>query len=149
LIDTNTDFGFGMDEATVLRANFIDPDTAQLQVEGRGGVWIADASAANAKAVKQGDKTTGWAASGMKFSRLLAGDTAFFQQGIQQAKLQCTAPDLVDNSKVAPDTYSALDGRVWQALSGQVQACQREDGRWRYLNLPMSLQVAYESAGDL
>lgn len=144
LIDTNTDFGFGMDEATVLRANFIDPDTAQLQVEGRGGVWIADASAAKAKAVKQGDKTIGWAASGMKFSRLLAGDTAFFQQGIQQAKLQCTAPDLVDNSKVAPDTYFAVDGRVWQALPGQVQACQREDGRWRYLNLPMSLQVTYE-----
>lgn len=149
LIDTNTDFGFGMDEATVLRANFIDPDTAQLQVEGRGGVWIADASAAKAKAVKQGDKTTGWVASGMKFSRLLAGDTAFFQQGIQQAKLQCTAPDLLANSKVAPETYSAMDGRVWQALPGQVQACQREDGRWRYLNLPMSLQVAYESAGDL
>lgn len=73
----------------------------------------------------------------------------FFQQGIQQAKLQCTTPDLLENSKVATDTYAAVDGRVWQALPGQVQACQREDGRWRYLNLPMSLQVAYEFTGEL
>lgn len=144
LIDTHTDFGFGMDEATVLRANFIDPDTAHLQVEGHGGVWIADVRSAKDSLVKSGDKTTGWSVSGMKFSRLLAGDTAFFQQGIQQAKLQCTAPALTENSKVAADTYTAADGRLWQALPGKVQACQREDGRWRYLNLPMSLQVAYE-----
>ncbi len=132
-----------MDEATVLRANFIDPDTAQLQVEGRGGVWIADASAAKAKAVKQGDKTTGWGASGMKFSRLLAGDTAFFQQGIQQAKLQCTAPDLLANSKVAPEYlfcygWSGLAGLAWPGAGVSAR-------RW-----PLALpELAYESTGGL
>ncbi len=144
LLDTQTNFGFGMDEATVLRANFIDPDTATLQVEGKGGVWIADVSAAKAQTIQQGDKTTGWAASGMKFSRLLAGDTVFFQHGIQQAKLRCTETDVVENNKVSQDTYAAVDGRIWQAAPGKVKACQREDGRWRYLNLPMSLQVSYE-----
>ncbi|WP_165907409.1 cyanophycinase [Rheinheimera sp. D18] len=144
LIDTNTNFGFGMDEATALRANFTTPDSAQLQVEGRGGVWIADVSAAKAKARKLGDKTLGWAATGMTFSRLLAGDTAYFQNGIQQATLQCDALALVDNNLVAADTYNKTDGRVWQAKPGTVEACKRADGRWRYLNLPMSLQVNYE-----
>ncbi|MEH8021437.1 cyanophycinase [Rheinheimera metallidurans] len=144
LIDTNTNFGFGMDEATVLRANFTTPDSAQLQVEGRGGVWIADTSATKTTVVKPTDKTTAWAATGMKFTHLLAGDSAFFQHGIQRATLQCATPDLMENSKVAPNTYSNADGRIWQADAGQVQACQRADGRWRYLNLPMSLQVNYE-----
>jgi cyanophycinase len=144
LMDTGTDFGFGMDEATVLRANFIDPDTAQLQVQGRGGVWIADTKAAKAEVIQQGGKITGWLASGMKFSRLLAGDTAFFQQGVQQASLNCDSAKPVDNNLVAPDTYAAVDGRFWSALAGQVLACQREDGRWRYLNLPMTLKVTYE-----
>ena len=30
------------------------------------------------------------------------------------------------------------------AAKTPVTACQREDGRWRYLNLPMSLKVTYE-----
>jgi cyanophycinase len=148
LMDTDTDFGFGMDEATVLRANFIDPDTAQLQVEGRGGVWIADTREASAKPIKTTDKKAekiiGWSASGMKFSRLLAGDSAFFQHGIQQASLQCPAPGVMAAAHVDPQTYAKLDGRLWQAAEGQVQACQRSDGRWRYINLPMQLKVHYE-----
>lgn len=138
LLDTHTDFGFGVDEATVLRANFLADDTADLQVMGQGGVWILDASNASAKP----DPALHWQATGLVASRLLAGDTLRFSQGVKQAALRC-GPDQpkLSGSQVDPDTFAPVDQRRWLADAKPVTACQREDGRWRYLQLPLTLQV--------
>jgi cyanophycinase-like exopeptidase len=148
LLDTGTDFGFGVDEATVLRANFLTDDTADLQVMGQGGVWILDAS--NASAVANPNPTLHWQATGLVASRLLAGDTLRFSQGVQQAQLHC-APSVahgvepsqqkLPGTQVDAETYAAVDLRRWLADTAPVQACQRQDGRWRYLQLPLTLQV--------
>jgi len=140
LLDTDTDFGFGVDEATVLRANFLADDTADLQVMGQGGVWILDASKASA-AVKP-EPALHWQATGLIASRLLAGDTLRFSQGVQQAELICVpAQQKLPGTQVDPDTYAAVDQRHWLAAATPVTACQRQDGRWRYLQLPLTLQV--------
>lgn len=148
LLDTGTDFGFGVDEATVLRANFVDDDTADLQVMGQGGVWILDAS--NASAVAKPNPALHWQATGLVASRLLAGDTLRFSQGVQQAQLRCGSSvahgveprqQKLPGMQVDPDTYAAVEQRRWLAAATPVQACQREDGRWRYLQLPLTLQV--------
>lgn len=146
LLDTGTDFGFGVDEATVLRVNFVDDDAADLQVMGQGGVWILDASQASANP----KPTLHWQATGLVASRLLAGDTLRFSQGVQQAQLRCEASvahgveprqQTLAGTQVDPDTYAAVEHRRWLAVATPVQACQREDGRWRYLQLPLTLQV--------
>lgn len=146
LLDTGTEFGFGVDEATVLRANFLTDDTADLQVMGQGGVWILDAS--KAQVVK--DPAWHWQATTLVASRLLAGDIMRFSHGVQQAKLRCAA-DLpkLPGKLVDPATYAAVDQRRWHADTTPIAACQREDGRWRYLKLPLTLQVLPAAPDDL
>lgn len=158
LLDTHTDFGFGVDEATVLRANFFADDGADLQVMGHGGVWMLDASKAQVSAVNQSSKATEakqgeateplpsallWQATGLRASRLLAGDQLRWQQGPQQAKLNCQQQ--LQGLQVDPVTYAAVDQRRWQAGDGLITACERADGRWRYLQLPLTLTVLQES----
>jgi cyanophycinase-like exopeptidase len=149
LLDTGTDFGFGVDEATVLRANFFAEDGADLQVMGQGGVWILDAS--KASAAKTSDPSAlpalHWQTAGLVASRLLAGDTLRFQQGVQQAQLQCEKR--LPGRQVDPDTYAPVDQRRWLAGTAAITACQRQDGRWRYLQLPLTLQVLPAAPDDL
>ncbi len=148
LLDTDTDFGFGVDEATVLRANFFADDGAELHVMGQGGVWILDAS--KASAVAKPDPALHWQATGLVASRLLAGDTMSFSQGVQQAELHCLPEQQkLPGTQVDPDTYAAVDQRRWLAAKTPVTACQREDGRWRYLQLPFTLQVLPAAPDDL
>ena len=71
LLDTGSRFGFGIDEATVLKADIDDQDNAVLQVMGHGGVWIVDT--ADATTSTDGKQ---WSAIGFSATRLLAGDSA-------------------------------------------------------------------------
>lgn len=47
VLDSHSGAGFGVDEATVLRARFANEDEAELSVLGHGGVWLLDAGAAS------------------------------------------------------------------------------------------------------
>ncbi len=148
LLDTNTNAGFGVDEATALRVNFVTDDIADLRVYGHGGVWIADARDAALRRFHQG-----WSVRDVRVSRLLAGDTARWQDGVRDARLQCTQSlPVADIAGVDAAAYAP--GEAWRwfwqserldraSLPDQrVAACAREDGRWRYANLPLALQVS-------
>ncbi len=150
LLDTNTAFGFGVDEATVLRAQFDSENTARLSVAGAGGVWIVDSR----KATKSYSRQTADTASNINSirvsqitaTRLLADDTASFSLqnqhdvGLSDITLHC------DNvAKPAPhrpdlEAYQEDAALVWQVGTTK-QACQRADGRWRYTHLPLTLQA--------
>ena len=52
-------------------------------------------------------------------------------------------------TQVDPDTYAPVDQRRWLAGTAAITACQRQDGRWRYLQLPLTLQVLPAAPDDL
>ncbi|MFC0050481.1 cyanophycinase [Rheinheimera tilapiae] len=168
--DAKAPAGFGVDEATVLRARFA-PDRdgngqdAMLEVHGSGAVWIVDRTAA------KGDLAMSSGMAGLRVSRLLPGDTLHWQQvpasktahsegsgskgpgsegqssQVQyQGQLSCgTAPrqptTQVDAEAYAPLALPGLSVRWQLGSEGQVAACQRSDGRWHYLAQPLSLQL--------
>lgn len=166
LLDTHTHAGFGVDEATALRVNFVGSaslsggersfsgqsdsgdSVADLQVHGRGGVWIADARDAAVRRFQDG-----WSVRNMRVSRLLAGDRARWQNGLRDVKLQC-AQDLPVTDIAAVDAAAYAPGESWRwfwqadhldrttAPLQRIAACVRDDGRWRYANLPLALQVS-------
>ncbi|MDZ7868427.1 MAG: cyanophycinase [Rheinheimera sp.] len=149
--DANAPAGFGVDEATVLRARFA-PDLdgnsqdAMLEVRGSGAVWIIDRS------VARGD-LRGPAATlqQLKVSRLLPGDKLHWQQQTgkpvqYQGQLTCGTPATIPATQVDSDAYAPLRqpgfSVQWQlGQAGKVEACQRSDGRWHYLAQPLSLQL--------
>lgn len=149
--DAKAPAGFGVDEATVLRARFArDQDgngqDAELEVLGSGGVWVIDRTAA------QGSFNTPKAAlTQLKVSRLLPGDFLHWQQRTgsaaqYQGQLSCGMPPATDAATVDSEAYAALTQpglKVrWQlGQDGKVAACQRSDGRWHYLAQPLSLQL--------
>jgi hypothetical protein len=113
---------------------------------GQGGVWILDASKASAVA----NPALHWQATGLVASRLLAGDTMSFSQGVTQARLRCVPEQpKLPGTLVDPETYAPVDQRRWLADATPVIACQRQDGRWRYLQLPLTLQVLPAAPDDL
>lgn len=166
--DAKAPAGFGVDEATVLRARFA-PDLdgngqdAMLEVRGSGAVWIVDRTAA------QGDLTLNAGSAhldGLRVSRLLAGDTLHWQQvptnktihsarlgstgqssQVQyQGRLSCSTPLRLTASQVDTEAYAPLPlprlSVRWQLGSnGQAMACQRSDGRWHYLAQPLAVQL--------
>ena len=166
--DAKAPAGFGVDEATVLRARFA-PDLdgngqdAMLEVRGSGAVWIVDRTAA------QGDLTLNAGSAhldGLRVSRLLAGDTLHWQQvptnktihsarlgstgqssQVQyQGRLSCSTPLRLTASQVDTEAYAPLSlprlSVRWQLGSErQVAACQRSDGRWHYLAQPLAVQL--------
>ncbi len=163
--DTQAPAGFGVDEATVLRARFA-PDhdgngqDAMLEVRGSGAVWIVDRTAA------RGDFTLSAGAArltGLRVSRLLPGDRLHWQpmperniaasqnettdHPVQdQGQLSCGMPPRQPAAQVDAEAYAplALPGLTlnWQfGTASQVMACQRTDGRWHYLAQPLSLQL--------
>ncbi|WP_348728427.1 cyanophycinase [Rheinheimera texasensis] len=147
--------GFGVDEATVLRARFA-PDKdgngqdAELEVLGSGGVWVIDRTAAQGRLNAPESKLTQ-----LKVSRLLPGDVLHWQQlsgtgaGAvvkYQGQLSCGVPPATDAAKVDNEAYAPLSqpglSVRWQlGAAGKVEACQRSDGRWHYLAQPLSLQL--------
>lgn len=144
LLDTHTDFGFGVDEATVLRA-FIQPDGgARLSVLGAGGVWLVDSRNATVRHRKDKWGEENWSASGFTATRMLAGDSANWRAGLQSVSLACP-PDSVlkPNEMPDPEVYSSDAMAQWQRLPTEVavSGCQRADGRWRYAMLPLQLSV--------
>ena len=135
LMDTHSRFGFGVDEATVLRADFDSRGNAALQVMGPGGVWIVDTRDA---AVDR--NAAAWAVSGFRVSRLLAGDRAWLRQGELTVQLPCAEP-LDANTVLHPQAYGDEDGRHWTRLAASaVKACVSGDGQWHYDQVPMALQ---------
>ncbi len=163
LLDTGTAYGVGVDEGAVLRVNFApeqpnsqQPEqapgqpktagnggaavadlTARLQVLGVGGAWVLDASKAQRQSLA--DKND-WRASGLQISRILAGDVLHFRQGQWQGLLGCEARP-TDSRLIDQAAYQALPGLVWHSPSLQHAACQRSDGQWHYINLPMQAEV--------
>jgi cyanophycinase-like exopeptidase len=147
---TKAPAGFGVDEATVLRARFT-PDKdgngqdAELEVLGSGGVWVIDRTAA------QGDLTGPSATlTQLKVSRLLPGDTLHWQRSGNkdavkyQGRLSCGEPAAtdavtVDSEAYAPLAQPGLKVRWQLGAEGKVDACKRSDGRWHYLAQPLSL----------
>jgi cyanophycinase len=137
LLDTGTRFGFGVDEATALKAEFSSPDVARLQVMGKAGVWIVDTAGAKVSA-DHGD----WTASGFRASRLLAGDSALWRNGALEITLDCGSSGALTRSTPADDgAFAAAIGERWSRLPGSapVAACMRADGNWRYDQAPMRL----------
>ena len=137
LLDTGTRFGFGVDEATALKAEFSSPDVARLQVMGKAGVWIVDTAGAKV-ALENGD----WSASGFRASRLLAGDTARWRDGALEITLDCSGSAGPARSLPVEDgAFAAAIGDQWSRLPGSapVAACMRADGNWRYDQAPMRL----------
>ncbi|OGT60655.1 MAG: hypothetical protein A3E01_00450 [Gammaproteobacteria bacterium RIFCSPHIGHO2_12_FULL_63_22] len=136
LLDTKSRFGFGVDEATVLKADIDEHDNATLQVMGHGGVWIVDTAGANtSKDSKQ------WSAKGFRATRLLAGDSARLHDGVLTVTLACDGPAETAADKIATADYANSDGAQWTGTDGALpaRACQRADGRWRYDQLPLKV----------
>ena len=137
LLDTKSRFGFGVDEATVLKADINKDDNAVLQVMGHGGVWIVDtAGASTSTDGKQ------WSASGFRAARLLAGDSARLKDGVLTVTLACkTADTPADAGGIAAADYANSNGAEWATIVNQPPklACQRADGRWRYDQLLMKI----------
>ncbi len=138
LLDTHTPFGFGVDEATALRVRFHDKDSANLSVLGAGGVWIVDTRQARVQRSE-----TQWQATNVVASRLLSGDTAEWHDGTFNASLQCPVNvTLAGEQMPDPATYAEQTDRRWYRLPGvAVKGCERADGRWRYIGLPLRLEV--------
>lgn len=141
LLDTKTRFGFGVDEATVLKADIDENDNAVLQVMGHGGVWIVDT--AGASTTTDGKQ---WNASGFRATRLLAGDSARLKDGVLTVALACEGAAATDADRIATDDYANGDGALWTSTQwgsaespSKARACQRADGRWRYDQLPMRI----------
>jgi cyanophycinase len=142
LLDTRTPFGFGIDESTALHVQTRDDGSSELRVHGLGGVWILDARAAGVT-----QDAGQWRASGFHATRLLDGDSAHWHDGLLDARLDCPPGSTLAAGTLAdPEAFKAEPGRQWQALdsASPVTACQRGDGRWRYLGLPMQLVQALE-----
>lgn len=137
LLDTKSRFGFGVDEATVLKASIDEHDNAVLQVLGHGGVWIVDtAGASTTTAARQ------WTASGFRATRLLAGDSARLTDGVLTVNLACEKPSGQQKlGKIAAADYPNSDGTQWSlvGIAPEAKACQRADGRWRYGPLPLAV----------
>lgn len=142
LLDTKTRMGFGVDEATVLKADIDGQGNAKLQVMGAGGVWIIDTDGA----ITAHDALH-WRASGFRVTRLLTGDSARIDRGVMTVTLACasTAPDI---ATIAAADYANSDGARWSVAENATprSACQRADGRWRYDQLPMQLMQGLDSA---
>ncbi|WP_031571522.1 cyanophycinase [Rheinheimera texasensis] len=152
--DAKAPAGFGVDEATVLRARFAsDKDgngqDAALEVLGSGAVWVIDRTAAQGSLNAPDAKLTQ-----LKVSRLLPGDVVHWQQlsgtgtaAVKyQGQLSCGEPPATDAAKVDSEAYAPLSqpglSVRWQlGVEGKVAACQRSDGRWHYLAQPLSLQL--------
>ena len=137
LLDTGSRFGFGVDEATVLKADIDEQDNAVLQVMGHGGVWIVDTAGATMS-------TDGkqWSARGFGTTRLLAGDSARLHAGLLTVTLACHTPaGPTDAGKIAAADYPSNEGVEWtpDGSAPPKSACQRADGRWRYDQLPMKI----------
>lgn len=171
VLDAKAPAGFGVDEATVLRARFArDSDgngqDAQLTVLGSGAVWIIDRTAAHGDLVerdlaKQAGRT---AVDNLRVSRLLPGDSLHWRQlpdgTVQyQGELACGASASTPASTTASISAAAVDAEAYAPLSqpglsarwllgnaGQVAACQRSDGDWHYLAQPLSLQLTLPPA---
>lgn len=151
LLDTHTAFGFGVDEATVLRAQFDSENSARLSVAGAGGVWILDSRKAT---LPQTGKVSKRSASNLIASRLLAGDTALFSLqsqndiGLSNVTLHCDTTS--KDAQLRPDltAYQEDAALIWQVGTTK-QACQRADGRWRYTNLPLAVQAPTELNSQL
>ena len=136
LMDTHARFGFGVDEATVLRVDFEADGGAALQVMGAGGVWIGDMRGAVVDA-----SAPGWSVRGFRVTRLLAGDRAWLRAGELSVQLPCARP-LRDDEALHPQAYGDADGRHWTRLPNPpyTNACGSPDGRWRYDQVPMALR---------
>lgn len=137
LLDTGTRFGFGVDEATALKAEFGSDDDARLQVMGEGGVWILDSAGATVSA-ENGD----WSASGFRASRLLAGDSARWRDGKLEVVLDCgESGSSARLLSVDEGAFAAAIGDRWSRMPGSapVAACKRADGNWHYDQAPLRL----------
>lgn len=145
LLDTKSRFGFGVDEATVLKADIDDQDNAMLQVMGHGGVWIVDADGATTSKDSKQRR-----ASGFRATRLLAGDSARLTDGVLTVTLACKTPATPAGAdEIAAADYANSNGAEWAAIENQSPkpACQRADGRWRYDQLPMKISQQLEPPG--
>ena len=137
LLDTKSRLGFGVDEATVLKVDIDAQDNAVMHVMGHGGVWIVDTDGAT---VSTDGKQ--WSASGFRASRLLAGDSARFQDGVLSVVLDCDKPaSPTELDTIAANDYPNSDGALWRRAGTTTPqlACQRADGRWRYAQLEMQV----------
>ncbi|WP_419571207.1 cyanophycinase [Rheinheimera sp.] len=137
VMDTKAPAGAGVDEATVLRANFSSDLKASLSVMGHGGVWLVLPE----NSMQQQQLSSGWRVEGLQASRLLPGDTAVLEPGRLQVQLDCPVSAQVPAHKVDPLTYRAQAQWHWLQKDQLVQACQRADGVWRYQHLPLVLEV--------
>jgi hypothetical protein len=71
----------------------------------------------------------------------LAGDQAWLRDGELSVQIPCAKP-LDAGELLHPEAYRDEDGRHWTRLPGPrpANACSFEKGRWRYDQVPMSLQ---------
>lgn len=148
--------GFGIDEATVLRARFHDENRAELSVLGHGGVWIIDSFAAS-KTLQIPPPPGTQHITGLQVSRIFAGDSLWFTRPTASTAKQhqpahfsvlthsCHskphAATQVDADAYANATAAELQLRWIFGQAGVVDACQLPSGRWRYLQQPMQLQL--------
>ncbi len=132
VLDSGSGAGVGVDEATVLRANFSDESSATLEVLGHGGVWLLDAGGAKGQLATVDAMTASQtspqqsAVEGLTVSRLLAGSRIHWQRREgQQAlvskneTLSCT-PQAVDAQQLDAGAYAPLqDDSHGSQLSSQ------------------------------
>lgn len=160
LHDSQSAAGVGVDEATVLRVDFLPPsvsnsETARLSVLGRGSVWWLDASQARGALPTQDVLKPEQAAvsghwAGLLVARLSPGDTLQVQRTAEgqyhyQGTLGCKASAQPANA-VDANAYN-----TWQdaALTLQfqlnqhkpIQACTDTTGRWHYLPTPLDITL--------
>jgi cyanophycinase-like exopeptidase len=137
LLDSGASTGVGVDEATLLRVNFVTAEQAELSVMGRGGVWIVQTT----PSLHSEPHAHGWRLTGMQASRLLAGDTATLRSTSVQIRLNCPETSFYPAQQIDASAFAEKTNWRWLQQGGKVQACQREDQQWRYQQLPLILEV--------
>lgn len=137
LLDSGANTGVGIDEATLLRVNFVTAEQAELSVMGPGGVWIVQTT----PSLHSAPNAQGWRLSGMQASRLLAGDSATLSSAAIQVRLHCPEISHYPAQQIDVSAFAEKAQWRWLQQGGKVQACQREDQQWRYQQLPLILEV--------
>lgn len=132
VLDSGSAAGFGVDEATVLRARFKNDDHAELSVLGHGGVWLLDAG--NASGQLPSVRTLSQIQSGparasrqarlqqLSVSRMFAGDVLHYRRpangrGAAQidVRSQSCQPTAVNPADLDASAYAPVRGVLLQS----------------------------------
>ncbi len=146
VLDSGSGAGVGVDEATVLRANFSDDSSATLEVLGHGGVWLLDAGGAKGRLATVDALTTKALANtqqstveGLTVSRLLAGSSIHWQRREGQQAL-VSASETLSCTPQAVDAQQ-LDAGAYAPLQDDSHASQLSSQRGSQLSWQLNWQL--------